>query len=161
MQGPHASPIIVVSTPEVLLAFEGLHKRIVLLAVVILGVFVLPCLLVRGLLLCGIFCLLMVLRFLGCWFLVLHCCLAVLVSCASAFLFQRVDFSCHGYNLLLFLGRLSPCVFLFQDSCFVFVFGADHEVLCCVSCPAIIGLALEALDVHDKCFVRGCLLGFP
>ena len=30
-------PIVVVSTPEVLLAFEGLHKRVVFLAVVILG----------------------------------------------------------------------------------------------------------------------------
>ena len=161
MQGPHTSPIVVVSTPEVFLAFEGLHKRIVLLAVIILGGFVLPCPLVRGLLLRGIFCLLLVLRFLGHWFLFLHCGLAVLVHRALMFLFQRVDFSCHGYNLLLFLGRLSPCVFLVQESCFVFVFGADHEVLRCVSCPVIVGLTPEVLDVYDKFFVRGCLIGLP
>ena len=40
--------------------------------------------------------------------------LAVLFRHAPTFLFERVDFSRHGYNLLLFFGRLSPCVFLIQ-----------------------------------------------
>ena len=43
VQGPHASPVVVVGAPEIFLAFEGLHKSIILLAVVVLGGFILPC----------------------------------------------------------------------------------------------------------------------
>ena len=46
VQGPHAGPVVVIGAPEVLFSFKGLHKRIVLLVVVFLGGFVLPCLLV-------------------------------------------------------------------------------------------------------------------
>ena len=37
MQGPHASPVIMVCAPEVFLSFKRLHKSIVLLAVILLG----------------------------------------------------------------------------------------------------------------------------
>ena len=43
MQGPHASPVVVVCAPEVFLPFKRLHERIVLLAVALLGGFVFPC----------------------------------------------------------------------------------------------------------------------
>ena len=122
MQGPHTSPIVLIGTPEVFLAFKGLHESIILLAVIILGGFILPCPLVRGLLLHCLLCLLLVLCFLGRRFLFLRCGLAVLFCHASTFLFQRVDFCRHGHNLLLFLSRLSPCVFIIQESCLVFVF---------------------------------------
>ena len=43
VQGPHAGPVVVIGAPEVLFTFKGLHERIVLLTVVFLGIFVLPC----------------------------------------------------------------------------------------------------------------------
>ena len=131
----------------------NIHKSIVLLAVSIFGGFILPSPLLCGPLLRCLIRLLLVLCFLGRWFLFLLCGLAGLLCCAPTFLFQSGDFSRHGHNLLLIVGRFSPCVFLVQETCLVFVLRADHEVLCCIGSSAIVGLALEVFNIHYKFFI--------
>ena len=107
VKGPHASSIVMMWTPKILLLLEFPDWNPIFISIGVFGCCVLPIPLVVGLFLPGVFVVFILRIFVGLFITFLVGVRSLVVT-----LLQCLDFCCHGQNLFLFIRQCSPGICL-------------------------------------------------